>query len=506
MPDILLSTFNAKYIHTAFGLRYLKANLGDLEASAEILEFDLKKRPHDVAEILLAQNPRIIGLGVYIWNVRETHELVGILKQARPDITLVLGGPEVSYQANEQPIVALADYVISGEADLAFADLCRKLLLGDRPSEKLLTAPLPDLKTLQFPYRLYTDEDVRQRVVYVEASRGCPFRCEFCLSSLELPVRRFELEPFLAQMQRLLDAGATQFKFVDRTFNLNIDFSQRILQFFLDRLRPGLFLHFEMIPDRLPEALKTQIAQFPQGTLQFEVGVQTLNPDIEKNISRRQNHAQMAENFRFLEKDTQVHVHADLLVGLPGETFESFARGFDDLFSLGPEEIQVGILKRLKGTPIVRHDENFKMRYNPSPPFEVLQTSTLSFGDVQRLRRFARHWDMFANSGRFRALKNLLWGHAQSPFYAFLEFSDWLFQKHGHTEGLAVVRQFESLWEFLTEVKKHPKEPTAALAWEDYARGGRSDRPPFLKPYLYLEKTEVPKPSPSAPKRQARHL
>ncbi len=375
MADIVLTTLNAKYIHAAFGLRYLLANLGDLRPSAALVEFDINQRPLDIAEMLLARDPKIIGFGVYIWNVAPTTEVIAAIKRIRPEIKIILGGPEVSYETEGQPIVELADHVITGEADLKFAEVCRVLLERRPPARlesnrecehagsetgaplpKIIPAEVPDFSQIILPYDLYTDDDIAHRIIYVEASRGCPFTCEFCLSSLDIPVRQVPLPAFLDQMQRLLDRGVKQFKFVDRTFNLNIATSKAILEFFLARHQPGHFYHFEMIPDRLPAELREVIAKFPPGTLQFEVGIQTFNPEVGTLISRRQNYERLADNFNFLRRETGVHIHADLIVGLPGETLESFAAGFDRLIALGPQEIQVGILKRLRGTPIVRHD------------------------------------------------------------------------------------------------------------------------------------------------------
>ena len=364
MSDILLSTLNARYAHAAFGLRYLLANLGGLQERASIAEFDISQRPIDIAESILARRPAILGLGVYIWNVAATTELVGILKQAAPRMTIILGGPEVSHEHENQEIVRRADYTITGEADLEFAKLCRQLLRGHRPLMPMIQAEPPAFAELQLPYHLYDDKDVAQRVIYVEASRGCPFTCEFCLSSLEVPVRNAPLEPFLAAMDQLLRRGLRQFKFVDRTFNLNTNTSRAILQFFLDRYEPGLFVHFEMIPDRLPDPLREVIARFPEGALQFEVGIQTFNPEVQALISRRQNNQKTEENLRWLRTETGVHIHADLIVGLPGETTESFATGFDRLAALRPQEIQVGMLKRLRGTPISRHDAVWEMAYS----------------------------------------------------------------------------------------------------------------------------------------------
>ena len=211
MPDIVLATLNAKYIHASFGLRYLMANLGSLQGRGCISEFDINQRPVDIAEKLLANNPRVIGFGVYIWNVAPTTEVVTTLKRVCPEIIIVLGGPEISYETERQKITEMADYVITGEADLKFAELCHALLEEEsthpQAASKIIAAELPDFSRIILPYDLYTDDDIAHRIIYVEASRGCPFTCEFCLSSLDIPVRQVPLPAFLDQMQRLLDRG-----------------------------------------------------------------------------------------------------------------------------------------------------------------------------------------------------------------------------------------------------------------------------------------------------------
>ena len=506
MADIVLTTLNAKYIHAACGLRYLLANLGGLMSRACLVEFDVNQRPLDVVEVLLARQPRIVGVGVYIWNVTKTTEVVAALKRVRPDITVVIGGPEVSFELEDQEIVRLADYVITGEADLEFASLCERLLGGQPPEQKIISAEAAELGRVTLPYSLYTDEDLAHRVIYVEASRGCPFTCEFCLSSLDIPVRQFALGGLLDALQGLLDRGARQFKFVDRTFNLNIHTSKTILEFFLQRHRPGLFIHFEMIPDRLPEVLRQLIAEFPAGALQFEIGIQTFNPEVGRLISRRQDYEKLADNLHFLRSRTAVHVHADLIVGLPGETVESFGSGFDRLVALNPQEIQVGILKRLRGTPIVRHDAEWQMIYNPEAPYEVLQNRLIDFGMMQRMRRFARYWDLVGNSGNFRESAPLIWSTTASPFAAFLRWSDWLYARIGRQHAIALPRLAELLFEFLTEELGLPPSAAARALWHDYRRSGRSDKPAFLREYIQ----EVHGPVDSSParsglKRQARH-
>ena len=525
MPDIVLTTLNAKFIHAAFGLRYLFANLGELQPRAVIAEFDINQRPLDIAEKLLAQNPKIIGLGIYIWNVAETTEVVSAIKKVRPEIQIILGGPEVSYETAGQPIVDLADHVITGEADLKFAEVCRELLERRSPTRrvgaddpecagsetgaplpKIIPAEPPDLSRIVLPYEFYSDADLAHRIVYVEASRGCPFTCEFCLSSLDIPVRAVPLEKFLGEMQKLLDRGLKQFKFVDRTFNLNIATSKMILEFFLARHQPGNFYHFEMIPDRLPAELREIIAQFPPGSLQFEVGVQTFNPEVGVLISRRQNYERLAESFNFLRRETSVHIHADLIVGLPGETLVSFASGFDRLVALGPQEIQVGILKRLSGTPIVRHDADWQMVYNAHPPYEILQNKLIDFATMQRLRRFAKYWDLVGNSGNFVETTPLLWSHGASPFHSFLRFSDWLYAKISRTDSIALARLMELLFEFLTRELARNVRCVAETFWRDCQRTGRRDAPNFLKESLPVENwSAIRDRDRSLPKRQSRH-
>ncbi len=244
MTEILLTTLNARYAHAAFGLRYLLANMGELADRTELLELVARAPATEALNAVIERNPRIVGLGVYIWNVDAATRLVADLKRARPQVTVVIGGPEVSYEIDQQEIVRLADYVITGEADLAFAALCHDLLNGRAPDRKVIEAPLPALDRVALPYNLYDDEDVAHRVIYVEVSRGCPYSCEFCLSSLEIPVRQFPLDRFLCAMQSLLDRGAQRFKFVDRTFNLNLRTSLRDSRVLSGAVSAGLISAF----------------------------------------------------------------------------------------------------------------------------------------------------------------------------------------------------------------------------------------------------------------------
>ncbi len=502
MSDILLATLNARYIHSAFGLRYLKANMGELEGRTRIMEFTLERRPIDIVEQILATAPRIVGFGVYIWNIEQTTQVVAMLKRLAPQLTLVLGGPNISFEQEKQPISQFADYIITGQADLRFAQLCREILGGEAPRQKIIAAPPPRLDEIALPYHLYSDEDIAQRVIYVEASRGCPFKCEFCISALDKTARPFEAERFFTAMEQLHRRGVRHFKFVDRTFNLNVAASSAILEFFLQRMDDDLFLHFEVIPDRLPDKLKAILRRFPPGSLQLEIGVQTFNPAVQQLISRKQDDAKTEENLRWIRSQTQAHIHADLIAGLPGEDLSSFARGFDRLVALDPHEIQLGILKRLPGTPIIRHTEAYEMVYNPYPPYNILSTGAIDFQTMQAISRFARYWDMIANSGRFRASRPLLL--ADRPFERFMALSQALFERTGQTHQIALKRLFELVHQIGVETLGIDPAELGQTLWRDYQTAGLKGRPQFLQEGATPTGTRRPRPANIAA-RQGRH-
>lgn len=480
---IILSTINARYAHTALGLRYLYANLAEYQADTEILEFTLDNRPADIVERLIASNPDVICLGVYIWNVHQAEAVAQMLKAVRPDITLILGGPEVSYEQNLSPIVASADYVICGWGEASLPQLLRDLEQGRKPLNKIIQGIQLPLDQIIYPYDYYTDTDLAQRILYIEASRGCPFKCEFCLSSLDKTAWAFNLDSFLVELEKLFERGARTFKFVDRTFNLKVANSARILQFFLDKIvkhpDEGIFAHFELVPDFLPEELKTLIQAFPKGALQFEIGIQTLNADTQKNISRKTNLEKARENIRWLSNETGVHLHVDLIAGLPGEGLESFAEGFNELWAWQPQEVQLGILKRLKGTPITRHTEKYAYVYDGKAPFSVLSNDALNFIELQKLNRLARFWDLIANSGRFiHALPLIL---RDQPFENMWALSEWLFDTIKQTHQIGLDRLIKLVLEWL-RLQKLPEEVILTAICEDFKLTGIQGWPHFLGP------------------------
>lgn len=483
MAEIVLATLNARWTHASLGLRFLLANLGPLRDRARIEEATVATPLDEVIARLLRDTPRVLGLGVYIWNVERSTELVRRLRREAPALKIVLGGPEVSHELDAQEIVRLADHVVTGPGEHAFATLARQLLDGPRPLQKVVHGGEPEPDSLALPYDLYTSQDLAHRHLYVEASRGCPFKCEFCLSALDRTAWPFELPRLLDALASLHARGARRFRFVDRTFNLKVDTGRAILAFFLERIEATpddpVFAHFELVPDRLPDGLKDLIVRFPPGALQFEIGIQTWNRDVQTRISRRQDDARAEENLRWLRTHTDAHLHVDLIAGLPGEDLESFGAGFDRLAALHVHEIQVGILKRLRGAPIARHTAAFGLRFADRAPYEVLETAALPAADVARIARFARYWDLYGNSGRFVGTLPALLG--STPFVRFMAFSDWLWARVGATHRLSTETQAEALHDWLIEVDGGDPGTVRERLVRDYEASGARGRPAFLE-------------------------
>jgi len=482
---ILLTTLNARYAHSALGLRYLYANLHELQDEAVIVEFTINEQIQTIAEDILKHSPKIIGISVYIWNAREVSDLIEILKKVSPDTIIVLGGPEAGYMPHRVDF-SKANYIISGEGEVAFYALCKEILTVCIPKLELgnekafphfIKAPIPDLKAITSPYRAYSDEDIAHRMIYVEASRGCPFECEFCLSSMDEKVRNFPLDELLEEFELLWERGARSFKFIDRTFNLNMTFANRILDFFLSK-QPPYFAHFEVIPDHFPDVLKAKIALFPQGALQLEIGIQTLDPIIAKGINRPLRLEKIFENLQFLETQTKAHMHLDLIVGLPAETLEGFGRNLDKLTSLTHSEIQIGILKNLSGTTLSRHDKEHGMIYSDTPPYDILQNNNLSFLQIQKMKRFARFWDIFYNSGSFDHTVKLLWSEGK-VFDGFYAFSEWIYTQTLSTWKISLDRQITLIYEFL--ILSYDTDTVQTALMEDLSKRPEKTIPFFLR-------------------------
>lgn len=500
MKEILLTTFNARYTHTSIAQRYLFANLEELQEKAKILEFVINSQVVDAAEEILSYQPKIVGIGAYIWNALEVQELITILKKVAPHVLIILGGPEASHFPHRVDF-SKADYIIQGEGDIAFYKLCKTLLDGNTP-ERVIKAPMVDLSAIKLPYDYYTDHDIKNRYCYVEASRGCPFTCEFCLSSADKKVRDIEIGRFIGELEKLWQRGVRNFKFIDRTFNLSIENATKLLDFFLSKTEE-YFVHFEVIPDHFPAVLREKIAQFPPAALQLEVGIQTLDPEISKNIHRRLNIPKIEDNLAFLQQQTHAHLHVDLIIGLPGESLEGFGRNLDKLYSLTQCEIQIGILKKLSGTTISRHDEIYGMVYSDKPPYDILQNDLIPFKEMQKMKRFARFWDMVYNSGNFKKSAKLLWNDGK-VYDGFYTFSEWLYTQTESTWQISLDRLAQLIFRYLCEEMGHSEEEIKALLIEDIMTVRGRKMPSFLREN-YVPHEEQKEGHAKLNKRQLKH-
>jgi len=480
MAKIILTTLNARYSHTSLSLRYLYANLHDLRQSAEILEFVIGNNNQEIAQKLLEKNPKIIGFSVYIWNVNDIREIIGILKAVAPHVWIILGGPEVSFLPRRVDLEK-ADYFISGEGEELFYTLCKGLLNSQVVSQKTFYSKGVDLKKTVLPYEFYSDFDIKNRHIYIESSRGCPFECEFCLSSIDKKVRYFDFELLLGALQTLWQRGVRDFKFIDRTFNLNMKKANALIDFFLEKEEP-FFLHFEFIPESFPRQLKERLKAFDKGSLQLEIGIQTLNETVAKKINRPLNIQKIEENLHFLSTQTNAHLHLDLIIGLPGESMESFAKNLDTLMRLSQCEVQLGVLKKLSGTTLERHDGKHKMVYNQNPPYDILQTDAIDFLQMQELKRFARYFDIVYNSGKFKQTC-LLWWKEGCVFDPFYRFSKYIYQVTQATHKIALERVAKVLYDFLVTEEGLDKKVVAQTMAADLQKVKMRKLPLFLREF-----------------------
>lgn len=477
--DMLLIALNASYSHASLGARCLLANLGDLRPRAALMERTIGEPLDMIVDDVAARPPRVLALGIYCWNATQADRLLQVLRPRLPDTVLVIGGPEVTDPSDEPSVIRHADYVIRGEADRAFAELAGRLLNGERPKERNFRVEPPETDTLALPYGEYTNEDLAHRTLYAEASRGCPYRCAYCLSAIDRKVRAFETQRLFEAWDTLIRRGARIFKLTDRSLNMQTRHALDILGFF--RGRPGVFVHAEWVPERLPPPLAEALRAWPERALQLEIGVQTWNPEVARRIGRPIQAGHVEANLRFLREQTPVYLHTDLIAGLPGEDLPSFAAGFNRLVALRPHEIQVGLLKRLRGTPMAEQAAGWGLIFDEAPPYPLIESRDLNRAEVKDLVLFGRLWDAVYNSGNFVTTAHLLW-HDRRPFDGFMAFARRFLDRTGVDHGWSLDQLAEGVWRHLSGDLGLDRVEAARRMAKDITRT-RPHLPPVLRPF-----------------------
>jgi anaerobic magnesium-protoporphyrin IX monomethyl ester cyclase len=476
--NVVVATLNAKYIHTSLALRYLKSFAQD-EFEVDIAEYTIKDPSMGIAADLFSKKPDVIGFSCYIWNIEETIVVVDMLRKVMPDVKIMLGGPEVSYDTDYwMKRLTSVDFIVMGEGEETFRDLLRQIageqkyhyvfgMAYRKDGEVVITPPRPklDLNVIPSPHRFDLDiPSMRNRVVYFETSRGCPFNCQFCLSSIEVGVRYFDMERVKADLTYLIDSGAKLIKFVDRTFNIKREYAMEIFQFLIDNHR-GCVFQFEITADIMrPEVLDFLADNAPPGVFRFEIGVQSTNDPTNLAVQRRQNFAKLTRTVVKVKESGKIDQHLDLIAGLPHEDYDTFRKTFNDVFALRPEELQLGFLKMLRGTGLRNDAAKFGYVYSERAPYEMLGNDLMPFGDIVRIKRVEDVLEKFWNAHRMdRTMEYLIEKAYPSPFDFFQAFGDFWESRGWSRIGHQLEDLFSRLWAFLEEDARPELDREAAF-------------------------------------------
>lgn len=462
--NILLTTLNSKFIHTSLSIRYLKSYCKGEFPNTYIEEYTINQNTDYIAREIYKKSPDIVAFSTYIWNMRETLEIAEILKTVNPNLRIILGGPEVSYNGedilNENRYI---DYIIYGEGEETLKDLL--LTIQNHKDLKLVEGiiyidgenvytnpPRPLIKNLDSIPSPFDDdiETFKNKIAYFESSRGCPFNCQFCLSSTIKGVRFFSIERAKSDLKKLIDIGVSQVKFVDRTFNAKKGYAMEIMNFIVSQKTRGINFHFEVTAHLVDDEMLDFLENIEEGLFQFEVGVQSTNDDTLQAIDRTTDFDKLSKVIERINGFNNIHLHLDLIAGLPYEGYQSFRKSFNDVYNLHPHKLQLGFLKLLRGSELRKKSKEYGFKFIDTAPYEVLENDYISFSEISRLKQIE---DLVEKYGNERFFKNTIdytiSNYFETPFDFFESFSDYWESKDYHTASHGRMALYEKLFEFL---------------------------------------------------------
>jgi radical SAM superfamily enzyme YgiQ (UPF0313 family) len=498
---ILLTAINTKFVHSNLAVRYLNAFTKDMDYRGKIREFSINDRDEKILEEIIKEKPNVVAFSTYIWNVEIIKRLSNLIKLVDENIEILYGGPEVSYDSPNILKELNGDYIIEGEGEKTYREFV-EYKLGKRELESIRglhykkeeqvysngKRPLMNMDELVFPYE--ENEDLDNKIVYYEGSRGCPFNCKYCLSSTIHGVRFLDIDRVKRELEYFIKKEVRLVKFVDRTFNCNHKFTMEIWEFLINQDTNTKF-HFEISADILKDKEIELLRKVPNDRFQFEVGVQTTNDKVLNKINRFVNFSDIKEKVEELEKVKNIKQHLDLIAGLPGEDYESFKKSFNEVYLIKPEEIQLGFLKLLRGSSMREEAEEYGMKYSPYPPYEILKTKDISYDELLILKKVEEMVDKYYNSGKFNNIIKYLVKKFETPFEFYLSLGEYFDYKGYFNRNIGNVEYYKVFLDFNREILKEDNKVLKEIVRFDYLSFNKKRGiPEFLQSPIDKEEEE----------------
>ncbi|WP_195946940.1 B12-binding domain-containing radical SAM protein [Paraclostridium bifermentans] len=496
---ILLTTLNSKFIHTNLAIRYLNQMVKDIEdIDVDIREYTINNELDFILKDIYANNYDVILFSTYIWNVNDIVKICNNLKKVNKNVKIALGGPEVTYDSEESmKKYDFVDYILYGEGELVFREFVKSLkgdidikdvdgLVYRNNGEIVRNKPMKDIENLDIipsPYVDLNKAEYENRIVYYETSRGCPFNCQYCLSSTLQGLRYFSIDRVKSDLKALIDSRVSQIKFIDRTFNANKKFAMEIMQFLMENDNDYTTYHFEVTAHLLTEDMLEFLKECKEGLFQFEIGVQTTNEKVLEAVGRRDDFSKLSYVVQKIASYRNIHQHLDLIAGLPYEDYNSFENSFNDVFNLGIEHLQLGFLKMIKGTGIRNNADEHEFRYKDYPPYEVLYNKYITYNEILKLKDIEEILERYFNSKNFvLSMRYIIHNYyKESPFKFFEDFATY-FDKNGYFNMSQCKNQlYKILLDFYIEkINKNIELFTEIIKYDYISLGKTSNVPGFM--------------------------